>query len=188
MKQLLILLIAIFAISCKAQIFPLGTSPYDIPVNGYIKDTNNELDKYVGLWKGNWNGKTVYIELRKIKYYYSGNHAYYMDKILGERKIINANGTIEINRISNFGNEGAEFWGIFPSLVYPGKDTMLFFPRDMCGKTATIHITNFTTTQMTLKMIYDSNHYDENCIHNAYVAQHDDWPINFPKDIVLTKQ
>lgn len=65
---------------------------------------------------------------------------------------------------------------------------MSFSPRDMCMKMATIHITNITSTQMTLKLEFDPSYYNENCIHNAYVAQHDDWPINFPKDIVLTKQ
>lgn len=101
---------------------------------------------------------------------------------------MNGDGTVEIYRISNFGSDGTEFRGIFKSLVYMGKDTMVFFPRNMCDKTATIHITNFTSTQMTLKLIFDPSFYDENCIHNAYVAQHHDWPINFPKDIVLTKQ
>lgn len=66
MKKLLILLAAAFMISCKAQTYPLNTSPGDIPDNAYIKDTNNELDKYVGVWKGNWNGKTIYLDLRKI--------------------------------------------------------------------------------------------------------------------------
>jgi hypothetical protein len=188
MKHLLIILISTFAISCNAQIYPLNTDPYDIPDNAYIKDTNNELDKYVGVWKGNWNGKTVYLDLRKVKYYYDGNHPYYMDEIHGERKIINANGTVEIDRISNFANDGAEFRGILKSLVYMGKESMSFYPRNMCRKTATIHITSFTPIQMTLKLIFDPSYYNENCIHNAYVAQHDDWPINFPKDIVLTKQ
>ncbi|MFY1046843.1 hypothetical protein [Chryseobacterium sp. GP-SGM7] len=78
--------------------------------------------------------------------------------------------------------------GIFPSLDIPEKDTILFFPKDMWRKTATIHITAITSSQMTLKLIFDPSYYKGNCIHNAYVAQHGDWPINFPKDIVLTKQ
>ncbi|MDF2934240.1 MAG: hypothetical protein K0R36_3571 [Chryseobacterium sp.] len=188
MKHLFIILISFFALSCKAQVYPLNTSPYDVPDNAYIKDTNNELDKYVGVWTGSWNGKTVYLDFRKIKYYYSDDHPYYMDKILGERRIVNVNGNIEIDRITNFDTLSPEFWGIFPSLVYPGKDTIIFYPDNMCRKTATIHIINITSTQMTLKLEFDPSYYDENCIHNAYVAQHGDWPINFPKDIVLTKQ
>jgi hypothetical protein len=89
-------------LSSQTAIYPINTSVWDIPDNAYLKDLNNELDKYVGLWKGNWNGKTVYLELRKIKKYYDGGHPYYEDRILGERKIINSNGNIEIDRITNF--------------------------------------------------------------------------------------
>ncbi|WP_051289127.1 DUF6705 family protein [Chryseobacterium daeguense] len=82
----------------------------DVPNGAYYKDLNNELDKYVGLWKGNWNGKTVYLELKKVKTFSSGNNSYYRDRILGERKIISATGSVEIDRfqiliikILNFG-------------------------------------------------------------------------------------
>ncbi|NMR33833.1 hypothetical protein HIO71_06370 [Chryseobacterium aquaticum] len=188
MKYLLIILFASITLSCKAQVYPLNTSPYDIPANSYIKDTNNELDKYVGLWKGNWNGKTIFLELKKIKYYYNDNHPFYSDEILGERKIVSSNGTIEIDRISNFGSDGVEFRGMHRSLKYMGKETINFYPRNMCGKTATIHIINFNPTQMTLNMEYNPSFFKADCIHNAYVDQNHDWPINFPKDIVLTKQ
>ncbi len=174
-----------------SQEYPLNTTPSDVPNNAYIKDMFGELDKYVGLWKGNWNGKIVYIEFKKVKFYNSitgATHTYYSDDIFGERKIISSNGIIEVDRISNFGIDGAEFRGIFKSLKYPGKETISFFPKNMCGKTATIHITSFTTNQMTLHLEYDPSFWKEDCIHNAYVDQYDDWPINFPKDIVLTKQ
>lgn len=114
MKHLLIILVCTLAISCKAQIYPLNTSPGDIPDNAYIKDINNELDKYVGVWKGNWNGKTIYLDLRKVKTYINiGTHPYYFDEINGERKIINTNGIVETDRISNFNSDGTEFWGMY---------------------------------------------------------------------------
>jgi len=186
---LIITLLSINLISC--QTYPLNTSPSDIPNNAYIKDMNNELDKFVGVWKGNWNGKTVYLELRKIKYYSSipgDTHPYYADEIQGERKIINSNDVVEIDRIANFGSDGAEFRGMSKSIKPPGRDRLLFFPRNMCRKQATLDITNFTGTQMTLHFEYEPSAYDENCIHNAYVQQNGDFPINFPKDITLTKQ
>ncbi|WP_449401327.1 DUF6705 family protein [Chryseobacterium wanjuense] len=186
---LIITLLSINLISC--QIYPLGTSPSDIPDNAYIKDTNNEWDKYVGIWKGNWNGKTVYLELKKVKTYSSapgGTHPYYKDRILGERKIIDSNGNIEIDRISNFGSDGTEFSGISKSIKPPGRDRLTFYPKNMCRKSATLDIVNFTGTQMTLHFEYEPSFYDDNCIHNAYVQQNGDFPINFPKDITLTKQ
>ncbi len=176
-------------VSCKAQTYPLNTSAFDIPANGYLKDTNNELNKYVGLWKGNWNGKQVFVELRKVKYHYNGNHPYYEDRILGERKIISSTGQIEIDRITNFDLQRPEIRGMFTSpKIGSTNQQFTFYPRNMCGKSAVLEITNMTTTTMTLHFMYEPSRYDPNCIHNAYVDQHGDFPINFPKDIVLTKQ
>jgi len=189
MKNIFLITILLISISCNAQIYPLNTSPSDIPDNAYIKDTNNELDKYVGLWKGNWNGKILYLELRKIKYY-SQMGKYYSDEIFGERKIVNSSGIVEIDRITNFGDEGPEFRGLFNSLKYPGKKRILFFPYNMCKKTASLHIMNFDEVNhtMTLHFIYDPTYIDASCPYYNSVMQGNDFPVNFPKDIVLTKQ
>jgi hypothetical protein len=58
----------------------------------------------------------------------------------------------------------------------------------MCNKRATLDITSFTGTSMTLHFEYLPSFIDPNCIHNSYVDQYGDFPINFPKDITLTKQ
>lgn len=188
MKQILLILISVFAFLCKAQEYPLNTSLDNIPNNAYLKDTNNDLNKYVGLWKGNWNGKTLYLDLRKIKYHYTGNQSYYEDKIFGERKVIGVNGIVEIDRITNFDLLSPEFRGIGTSLKNGNWKRLFFNPKNMCRKTATLDITSFTGNQMTLHFEYLPSIIDDNCQHNAYVDQYGDFPINFPKDIVLTKQ
>jgi len=46
--------------SCHSQIIPVEdyrNYPHDIPDGAYIKDVNNILDKYVGTWEGNNQGK-----------------------------------------------------------------------------------------------------------------------------------
>ncbi|WP_277115364.1 DUF6705 family protein [Chryseobacterium sp.] len=192
MKKILLLItfLSIFTF-CNAQIYPLNTSPSDIPNNAYIKDTNNELDKYVGMWKGVWNGKILFLELRKIKTYSSipnDTHPYYKDRILGERKVIASNGTVEIDRITNFDIQSPEFSGIGQSLKNINWKRLYFYPKNMCRKTGTLDITNFTGNQMTLHFEYLPSIIDPNCQHNAYVDQYGDFPINFPKEIVLTKQ
>ncbi|WP_426476232.1 DUF6705 family protein [Chryseobacterium sp. CBSDS_008] len=188
MKQILLMLITILAISCKAQTYPLNYKE-DVPNGAYYKDTNNELDKYIGVWKGVWDNKTLYLDLRKIKYKSGDNfNYYYRDKILGERKVIAPNGTIEIDRISNFDNQNPEFDGIGFNLKNGNIKRLYFYPKNMCRKTATLDITNFTGNQMTLHFEYLPSIIDPNCQHNAYVDQYGDFPINFPKDIVLTKQ
>ncbi|WP_223608230.1 DUF6705 family protein [Chryseobacterium sp. OSA05B] len=191
MKNLFLIIITVLSFSCKAQEYPLNTDPSDIPNNAYLKDTNNELDKYVGLWKGTWNGKTLYIEFKKLKHYSSipgDTHPYYTDVIFGERKVISASGTVEVDRITNFDNQGPEIRGIFSSLKNGNWKRLHFSPKNMCGKSAALDITDFTGNQMTLHFEYMPSIYKEDCIHNSYVDQHGDFPINFPKDIVLTKQ
>ncbi len=186
MKTIVFLLL-ILATSCKAQIYPLNTGISDLPPNAYLKDLNNELDKYVGLWKGNWNGKTLYLELKKVKYHYEdNNYPLFVDMILGERKIINANGNVEIDRIANFDLTSPEIRGMFYDVN--GDINFRFSPKNMCLKQALLYIKSFTNNQMTLHFEYEPSRYDPNCVHNAYVDQHGDFPINFPKDIVLTKQ
>lgn len=183
----IILIIALFSINLiSCQIFPLNDkNKSDAPTGSYFKDLNGELDKYIGLWKGNWNGKTVYVELKKVKYQMDD---IFIDRIFGERKIVNSTGNIEIDRITNFDNYNPEFRGISKSINPSNRDRLTFYPKNMCRKTAIIDIVNFTGTQMTLHFEYEPSAYDENCIHNAYVQQNGDFPINFPKDVVLTKQ
>ena len=190
MKNLIIIFLMFLSFRAYTQEYSLNTSPYDIPVNGYLKDMENKYNKYIGLWKGNWNGKTIYLELKKVKYYYTGSHPFYSDELLGERKILDYNGNIEIDRISNFDYQHPEIWGMgLPTGVnghnYPSLN---FYPKSMCGINARLAITNITPTQMTLHLTAIMGGTEPNCIHDAYVQQHGEYPVNFPKDIVLTKQ
>lgn len=188
-KFLLLIFSIVLTQSCFSQEYPLNTSPSDVPNNAYIKDMNGELDKYIGLWKGNWNGKIVYLDLRKIKTSNNlGVNTYYKDRIYGERKVINSNGQIEIDRITNFDTVNPEFGGIGVNLVNPIQKRLLFFPKNMCGMNGAFNIINITGTTMTLHMAYIGEGIEDNCIHNAYAQQHGEYPINFPNDIVLIKQ
>lgn len=177
--------------SCFSQEYPLNTSPGDIPNNAYIKDINGELNKYIGVWKGNWNGKTVYLELKKVKTYSSipgDTHPYYKDRILGERKIIAQNGQVEIDRITNFDYSSAEFSGVSVNPGNPLQKRISFYPKNMCGIHSELNITNFTGTTMTLHMVAIGGIKTANCSHDAYLQQYGEYPLNFPKDIILTKQ
>jgi hypothetical protein len=190
MKNLIIFFLLFFTMKSYAQEYPLGTSPSDIPAYSYIKDTNNEYNKYVGLWKGNWNGKTIYLELKKVKHFNNGIAPYYKDRILGERKIIASNGTVEIDRISNFNYQHPEIFGMGIPTGYNGGNypSLMFSPDNMCNMFARLVVTNITPTQITLHLMGMMGHKKADCIHDAYLQQYEEYPINFPKDIVLTKQ
>lgn len=190
-KILVLIFCVLFSQSCFSQDYPLNTSPSDIPNNAYIKDMNGDLDKYIGLWMGTWSGKTVYLELKKIKTYLiiSGDtHPYYKDRIYGERKIINQNGNVEIDGITNFDNENPEFSGISINPANPTQKRISFYPKNMCGFRSQLNITSITATTMTLQMVDRGGTKTPNCIHDTYIQQYGEYPLNFPKNIVLTKQ
>ncbi|MFP3835637.1 DUF6705 family protein, partial [Chryseobacterium sp. SIMBA_028] len=148
-KIVIILLLACVNLIFAQQVFPLNTPKIDTPNEAYYKDLDGELNQYVGTWKGNWEGKTLFLELRKVKKKYplsDGN--YFTDKIVGERKIISPNGMVEVDRITNFDEKSSEFEGMFGQKKDFSQKFLLFQPDNMCNKTANVNI-NFTNAQKT---------------------------------------
>lgn len=105
MKNILILLFTVFAISSKAQ-SPIINRYYDGNygeiVNAYYKDLTNLHDQYVGTWiyiNGNTSLKIVFV--KKDMFFVSG-HAknYYADFLVGEYQYIE-NGVEKVNTLSN---------------------------------------------------------------------------------------
>lgn len=90
MKYLLFILIFTLSVQCTAQnqIIPLTNcdKQYDhTSGNAYIKDTTNEMDKYVGTWKWTQGTKEFILTLIKQKHHYNetGNDNYYRDRLVG---------------------------------------------------------------------------------------------------------
>ncbi|QNK77763.1 MULTISPECIES: DUF6705 family protein [Winogradskyella] len=88
MKNILIAVILMTSFACKAQspIVPLDTYIHNTPEEGYIKDLDNELDKFVGTWKFTSGLTSLTIELQKLELFYNGK--YYQDLLIGEYKYI----------------------------------------------------------------------------------------------------
>lgn len=194
MKKIILILL-IFSINYidAQQIFPLNTPMIDTPNGAYYKDLEGELNPYVGTWKGIWEGKTLYLELRKIKRRRTANDGTYydIDKIIGERKVISSSGVVEIDRIINFDEDAPEFNGIFGQYKNFNQKYLLFQPKNMCNKTANVDIifVDAQKTQMKLHYEYNPLGINETCqYYDQIMVQGQDWPFNFPKDIVLTKQ
>ena len=93
-----ILLFAITILSCRAQspIVGLETLEHTISNGSYVKDLNNELDKFTGTWIFNNNDSTFIISLQKIEMNFNGD--YYEDFLVGEYTYI-LNGFTLINTI-----------------------------------------------------------------------------------------
>ncbi|MCQ9636119.1 hypothetical protein MP478_12545 [Chryseobacterium sp. WG14] len=192
-KIILILLLSCINKINAQQIFPLNTPKINIPNGAYYKDLDGELDPYIGIWKGTWDGKTLYLQLKKVKDRSVANDGTYYesDQIMGERKVIAANGTVEIDHISNFNQNSPEFYGIFGQYNNFVQKYLLFQPKNMCNSRGNVDINFIGNQKEQIKLHYKlmPMHISKGC-ENSNQQYQNDMPINlnFPKDIVLTKQ
>lgn len=77
----------------------------------YVKDTNNRLDKLIGIWKGVANNKQYEIKLdKKINYKNNPNDALSWDMIIGRMLIKDNQGNIIYNSLNKSDND-TYFWG-----------------------------------------------------------------------------
>ncbi|MDH6252834.1 hypothetical protein M2347_002561 [Chryseobacterium sp. H1D6B] len=77
-------------LSCKAQqTFPLRTAMDNVPNLSYLKDTNNELQSFTGIYSSSYNGKQIilYISKEENKFFDLGDKKIYRD-ILSIRYIV----------------------------------------------------------------------------------------------------
>ncbi|NMR33844.1 hypothetical protein HIO71_06425 [Chryseobacterium aquaticum] len=182
MKKLFFLLsIHLMVLSC-AQTYPLNTYTA-VPSNSYIKDINNELVPYEGIWKGTWNSKTIYIYFKRIKKLqdHLNNNPYYKDVLVGRFKIVDSNGLILFDDSQLPDNEtkieGIRFFTI-PNKRY----SLLYMDSDPCGITGDIYI-NFidsTQTKLNWKFIDTTEFLPGTCL-NPYTQI-------LPSEILLLKQ
>ena len=86
MKILVRLIAILIVISCKAQtIIPIyGGIEYDDNSNFYLKDIDNEFNKYEGLWKFQEGSTTLQLRLFKLVQQQDVDSGLYEDHLLGE--------------------------------------------------------------------------------------------------------
>ena len=97
MKKIFLLLIIQLSFSCKAQqIYPLDTDYDAVPNYSYLKDTNNELLPFVGIWKATFDNKEITIKVDKIDHHLVEyvNHVFYQDTLFMRYSIKNTQGAI----------------------------------------------------------------------------------------------
>lgn len=147
MKNISLLILIIISIGCNAQqqIIPFGTRGW--PVEGaYYKDINNELDPYIGTWKGTFYNKKFTITFSKYKGYNSlGN--YYEDRLAGKYKMQDANGN-ELYSTYSLSNDKAKVTSL-GFVEQTNKTKLRFLFGDLCIE-GEIHLSfdNAQKTQM----------------------------------------
>lgn len=177
MKNITLLLLLLFTLSCNAQIISLETKaqcmqenpPISCPDNWtYVKDINNSLDKFYGTWKGVHDGKTYEIKFKK---------GLYQDLTLSERKSdiligrlrVTTTGNLPLTIFDNFNepdDNKTEFSGLgfqkdlnYYMLSFSGSYT------DVCLNSGTVYISILPNqiNQMNLIYLLDTDFYSKEC-------------------------
>lgn len=93
-----VLLLIIFAVvTCKSQqILPINTPFVDIQNGVHLKDLNNELNPYLGVYKANFNSNeiTLFITKQENKLEENAQKSYYADALIIKYIVKNSAGTI----------------------------------------------------------------------------------------------
>ncbi|MDY3528279.1 hypothetical protein PG593_00615 [Riemerella anatipestifer] len=186
MKQYILIITLLMTWFCKSQTYTLRTYGINFPKDSYVKDTQNELPAYEGTWKGTWDGKTILITFKKIKYYTSalGNSAYYIDILVGKFKVIDQNNKVLFDNTNIADTEARIKGGKFRKK--DGRYSLRYRDKDVCDINGfiTIYFTDHTKSRLQWNFYEGSNLITPDCpYYNAAV-----FPQPLPKDLVLVKQ
>lgn len=186
MKTIFLFIILTASISCKAQqTFPLRTYT-DIPENSYLKDTNNELNDYIGTWKGTWNSKTIFITFKKVLNKYNPTLKYYKDFIIGKFIVKDNNGNILFDN-TNISDDQAKIKG-FGLIKNTEKYLISYTDPDLCHMTgsARISFTDPTKTKLEWKYSQSNDWVENECFYHG--LPYSQRPEPLPSNIILTRQ
>lgn len=90
----------------------------------FVKDVGNRLDKFVGTWKGTFNGKQVELKLEKKEDF--GKWDIKWDQLNGKLKVKDSQGIVIFNSFQNSENDanpyGVNFQGSSYEMSFSGKD------------------------------------------------------------------
>ena len=161
MKYLLSIL-TFLTISCHAQTVTLETAAQcrgtgNCPNFTFIKDINNSLNKYVGTWKGIYNGKTY--EFNFIKKLNVGE-LIKKDRLIGRMRIKDSNGNIIYNTFNETDDEKTNLMG--DNFQSDLKAYIIYFVGNSpfaCGEEGDVYlrIKPETPNVMTIKMLQDAD-------------------------------
>ena len=197
MKKLItILILALLSYGCKAQqTVPMNTDYSDyLKDNNYIKDTEGDLNKFVGTWK--WtdpNNPNTYMELQffKVLHWNSNNiNNYYEDSIFGNYKYVQ-NGVIITNTLGQNNTDDLYNNSVFPKISTNDKspsfkDLKIFMSDVVKHKTCKA---DFEILDLDIYPLQANWHMyvDEQIIYKAPGDPAVIPGFTLPNDVVLTK-
>ena len=184
-KILIFSWIFINMLSCKAQTLPLNTPLKDIPANAYIKDLNNELNPYIGIYKANYQGNEITLYINKVenKLEKSAHKNYYLDVLNVQYIVKNSSGNV-LQDTKNSNPSNIELYSI---KTKPSQNTIIFYYGGTnCGVGwGDIYLQKVNANQISWEyrpddIIIDNNRCPVGTDINIYLPQ--------TKDLIFTKQ
>ena len=185
MKNIFLLTILLVSIGCKAQTYPLRTFT-EVPDNSYLKDVNNELPAYEGIWKGTWNNKIIYVSFKKLTNTYKSSLNQYRDFLIGRFKVTDLNNNILFDNTNLSDNEAKITGGKFGK--YDNKYGFTYVDGDLCNRSGQIFIkfTDVTKLQLQWNYFQSENWINKDCFYHDWAPV--DVPQPLPNNIILIKQ
>ncbi|WP_144283616.1 DUF6705 family protein [Chryseobacterium echinoideorum] len=127
-KYIVLLVLIIMNCSCKAQQPVLRTLTFNDSFDedyfrekgDYVKDTQNQLDPYIGVWKYQGTEKTLILKIQKVTMFYESIRKTYRDELLVTYKYIK-NGVVVVDNLDlplissfeNLSNDQGKKYGTF---------------------------------------------------------------------------
>jgi len=107
MKHIVSIILIISFFSCKAQsvIVPIGSGEdFQKSPDYYVKDVNNEFNKFVGTWKYIDGNTELTFKLKKELHYQADTDYNFVDLLVGEYKYVE-NGVEKVNTLVDFDDD-----------------------------------------------------------------------------------
>lgn len=177
-------------LSCKTQkIYPLNTDYTEIPNNSYLKDLDNELPSFVGIYKANYQNNiiTLNLNLENHKFVNGLPNNYYADIINMKYKIETNGGLIIYNTEDQYISQTQLRHTIRSMWVEDnGTKLLLYYGGTNCGVGwGKIKLTRLNATQLSWN--YEPN---SSILDDDKCPQGTDITINLPEtsNLIFTKQ
>ncbi|WP_312391999.1 DUF6705 family protein [Chryseobacterium sp.] len=183
----LLLIVALFAINCRAQTNVINLTETDqhnlnkLDGSLYMKDLNNLMTPYIGTWTWTSGNKEMTLLLiKQTKYHYNSGQNYYKDRIVGSY-IYKENGIIKADTSND--NLNDEYVKVIFSLNPSFKINSLAFYDYLKKKDYDVWLELISPTQMKFhgKEDTDITKYRRGT-HTIYPGK------TFPLEMTFTKQ
>ncbi|REC56568.1 hypothetical protein DRF62_03165 [Chryseobacterium piscium] len=172
-------------IQCKAQVFPLDTDYENIPAYSYIKDLNNELNQFTGVYKAIYKGNEVTLYISKVEHKLKERttKTYYMDALIVKYTVKNSAGSV-LQDTQN--NNKEDFYSIMSA---PQENAVaLYYPGTNCGVGwGDVFLFKINSTQLSWDYRPNSTIFLDK---NTECPGNPDTKVYLPvtKDLIFTKQ